>query len=93
MNSTHHHIPEWKDHSFNGMRTWFEEMAAAQLIFHPDDEAGEIVHIQTGLPFFADTEIALINTTLSSMFSIFGDHVYEAAYPVFMRACGHSVIE
>lgn len=90
MNSTHRHIPEWKDHSFNGMRTWFEEMAAAQLIFHPDDDAAEIVHIRTGQPFFIDAEATLINATLSSMFSTYGDRVYDAAYPPFMRACGHT---
>lgn len=90
MNSTHRNIPEWKDHGFNGMHTWPEEMAAAQLIFQPDEDAGEIVHIQTGQPFFIDAETTLINATLSSMFSGYDDRVYDAAYPAFMRACGHT---
>ncbi len=81
-------IPAFNDKSFAGMQHWFAELSARGLIFHPDDPPSDIVTIRDDSPFFTPYESAELEEVLAAMFDAFGDDVYEAAYPVFMKAAG-----
>jgi len=81
-------IPEYSDRSFDGMLLWFATMSERELLFHPDDPADEIYDIATGEPTFSAAESRQANAILTTMFSQFGDEVYEAAYPFFMKRMG-----
>jgi len=78
-------IPDYSDHSFNGMLVWFTTMSERGLLFHPDDPADEIYDMATGEPTFTAAESRQANKILEAMFGRFGDKVYEAAYPIFMK--------
>ena len=78
-------IPDFTDKSFDGMLTWFSEMSACGLLFHPDDAPETIVSIATGEKIFTDDECRMLDNTISEMFSQFDNEVYEAAYPSFMK--------
>ena len=78
-------IPEFTDKSFDGILTWFAEMSARDLIFHPDDAPETIVSITTGVSIFTVDECQKLDEILSEMFDQFDDDVYEAAYPSFMK--------
>ena len=81
-------IPDFSDQSFDGMLIWFATMSERGLLFHPDDPADEIYGIATGEPTFSAVESCKSNEILETMFNQFGDSVYEAAYPVFMKRMG-----
>jgi len=81
-------IPEFSDKSFDGMLFWFATMSVRELLFHPDDPAENIYNIATGEPTFTSAESRKANTILETMFNRFGDEVYEAAYPIFMKRMG-----
>lgn len=70
------------------MNLWFSLMFESNLLFHPDDAPESIVSINTGERLFSDGECVRIKEILSTMFNNFGDQVYEAAYPCFMKAMG-----
>ena len=78
-------IPDFSDKSFDGMLIWFSEMSVQDLIFHPDDAPETIVSITTGENVFTVDECHKLDKILSEMFSKFGDEIYEAAYPSFMK--------
>jgi hypothetical protein len=81
-------IPCYTKNSFDGMLIWFSEMSKRGLLFHPDDKPDSIISIFDGKPFFTVDECELISKTLNDMFNAFGDNVYEAAYPIFMKNMG-----
>lgn len=81
-------IPSYTDKSFDGMLIWFAEISKRDLLFHPDDAPETIVSLSDGEKFFSVHECRLINNILDDMFSEFGDDVYEAAYPVYMKRMG-----
>jgi len=81
-------IPEFSDKSFDGMLFWFATMSRRELLFHPDDPAEKIYDIATGEPTFSPAESRKANAILETMFNRFGDEVYEAAYPIFMKRMG-----
>jgi len=78
-------VPQYEIQTFVGMRAWFKSMAKRRLLFHPDDPPTRIVSIKTGVRLFSRDECRLLTAILSKMFERFGDQVYEAAYPVFMK--------
>lgn len=78
-------IPDFSNKSFDGMQSWFTEMAIRDLIFHPDDAPESIISIATGEKTFTDNECQKLEKILSEMFNLFNDDVYEAAYPAFMK--------
>lgn len=80
-------IPDYEDTEAS-MQQWFEAMRASDLMFHPDDDPGDIIdtHNRNGGPLFTDTEAAQIRGILVRMFEQHGDHVYEVACPVVMNA-------
>jgi len=81
-------IPEFSDKSFDGMLFWFATMSVRELLFHPDDPAENIYNIASGEPTFSPAESREANAILKTMFNRFGDEVYEAAYPIFMKRMG-----
>ncbi len=81
-------IPEFSDQSFDGMLLWFSTMSKRELLFPPDDPADTIYQISTGEPTFTPAESHKANEILAAMFNRFGDKVYEAAYPIFMKKMG-----
>jgi hypothetical protein len=81
-------IPEFSDHSVDGMLLWFATMSERELLFHPDDLPKDIIIIATGEPTFSPGECKKTADILDAMFELHGDDVYEAAYPVFMQRMG-----
>jgi hypothetical protein len=78
-------IPNFSDSSFDGMLTWFSEMSVRGLLFHPDDAPESIILIGTDEKMFTDSECTELENIIANMFEQFGDHVYEAAYSIFMK--------
>lgn len=81
-------IPDFSDKSLDGMLIWFSEMSIRDLLFHPDDSPEKILSIATGKKLFSASECEKIEIYLAEMFRNFGDGVYEAAYPAFMKCMG-----
>ncbi len=81
-------IPAFNDKSFDGMQHWFAELAVRRLIFHPDDSPSDILSMRDNNPLFTPRECTELEEVLAAMFETFGDEVYEAVYPVFMKAAG-----
>ena len=81
-------IPDYVNHDFGSMKLWFSTMYERGLLFHPDDRPEDIVSISTGNNLFFLDEIIKINEILKIMFKNFGNQVYEAAYPFFMKSIG-----
>lgn len=79
-------IPQWTDHNFDGMLTWFSEMSVRGLLYHPDDDPSEIFYIANGTRVFSDAEAAELRSTVTEMFELKGDEVYEAGLPIFRAA-------
>ena len=83
-------IPVVHGNSFKAMHVWFGEMYERGLLFHPDDAPESIVEIETDQPMFSEVESRKLAVLLDAFFSRFGDRVYDAAYPYFMRSVAHS---
>lgn len=81
-------IPNFTDNTFDGMLFWFAEMSSRGLIYHPDESADQIVLLADGKPMFTSTECEKLDGFLASMFKTHGDRVYDACYPIFMKAAG-----
>ena len=81
-------IPDFADNSFDGMLTWFSEMSVRGLLFHPDDAPESIELFDAGEKMFTASECKKLDSLLSNMFEQFGNEVYEAAYPIFMKCAG-----
>jgi len=81
-------IPDFSDKSFDGMLLWFASMSKSGLLFHPDDAPETIVSIATGKALFSPREARKLTDIVGEMFERFGDEVYEAAYPIFMKCMG-----
>lgn len=81
-------IPNFTNNTFDGMLYWFAEMSVRELIYHPDASADQIVLIDDGQPMFTSTECNKLDGILASMFEAHGDQVYDACYPIFMKAAG-----
>jgi hypothetical protein len=78
-------IPDFSEKSFGGMSMWFSAMSARGILFHPDDSPEEIVSIPASKRMFNSRECQKLETIVGEMFKEFGDGVYEAAYPFFMK--------
>ncbi len=78
-------VPEFNIATHANMKAWFKTMAERGLLFHPDDSPHQIVRVRTGRRTFSRDECRKLEGILSGMFNRFGDRVYTAAYPVFMR--------
>lgn len=81
-------IPAYDSAGPDGMLTWFAEMSARGLLFHPEEDPAEILCTDTWGRTFTDAEVDQVRGILASMFAEHGDDTISACYPVFMRATG-----
>lgn len=81
-------IPEFVDTSLDSVSMWFAEMSVRDLLFDPDDAPETIRSAEGGKGAFTEAECAELKLILDRMFERYGDAVYEAAYPVFMKSEG-----
>lgn len=81
-------IPALRSTSFDDALCWFAELSASGLLFHPDDDPQDIVGIESGTPTFAENEVSELRIVMTELFDALGNDVYDASYPVFMKACG-----
>jgi len=82
-------IPKLRDVSFDGALMWFSEMQCQSLLFHPEDDPAEIISISDGTRFFSDNEVTELKFLLGELdVSLGHEKMIDAAYPVFMNACG-----
>ena len=79
-------IPPLSEKSFEGMKSWFSVMLGHGLLFHPDDRPEDIIRIDSGEKTFSKNECFELNSIINEFFAAFGDDVYEAAYPSFIKA-------
>lgn len=86
---TQSRIPKLNDVSFDGALLWFSEMKCRDLLFHPDDDPAHIVESSDGSRAFEQYEVEEINLILEKLETTIGhENVINAAYPIFMNACG-----
>lgn len=81
-------IPAYDSANADGMLTWFAEMSARGLLFHPEEDPAKILRIGTWERTFTDVEADRVRGILGNMFAQHGDETINACYPVFMRAVG-----
>lgn len=85
-------IPTLLGNSYQSMSEWYKLMAAADLLFHPDDAPQDIVRISDGVAAFTKEECNQLEEVMSLLFEQHGDQVYEAAYPYFMKTLESAII-
>jgi hypothetical protein len=82
-------IPNLSEVSFDGALMWFSEMQCEGLLFHPEDDPADIIRIADNTPLFSIREVEEARFLIEKMDKGLGhEKLIEAAYPVFMRACG-----
>lgn len=86
---TQSRIPKLHDTTFDGALLWFSEMQCSNLLFHPEDDPADIIRISSGERLFSKDEVKELRFLLIKLDELVGhDKVIEAAYPIFMNACG-----
>lgn len=82
-------IPKLHDTTFDGALLWFSEMQSSKLLFHPEDDPADIIRISSGERMFSTDEVSELRFVLNELEEGLGhERVIEAAYPIFMNACG-----
>ncbi len=82
-------IPALREVSFDGALMWFSEMQRQQLLFHPEDDPADIISNRDNTPVFSAREVEEVRFLIGELDKGLGhDKMIEAAYPVFMKACG-----
>lgn len=85
---THSRVPMLTRTNARGISDWFSAMAAAGLLFHPDDDPATIVRTDSGERTFTPDEVVEVRDIVERMFEAQGDRVYEIGFPVFRRSLG-----
>lgn len=86
---TQSRIPKLRDTTFDGALLWFSEMQCGNLLFHPEDDPADIIRISSGERLFSNSEVEELRFLLNELEEEMGhERVIEAAYPIFMTACG-----
>lgn len=86
---TESRIPKLSEVSFDGALMWFSEMKCRELLFHPEDDPADIVRIADGARLFSGDEVKELRFLVNEMEAELGhEKMVEAAYPIFMTACG-----
>ncbi len=82
-------IPKLQDTTFDGALMWFSEMQCSNLLFHPEDDPADIICTRNGERTFSDGEVKELRFLLNELEKDLGhEKLIEAAYPIFMNACG-----
>lgn len=86
---TQSRIPKLRDTTFDGALLWFSEMQCSNLLFHPEDDPADIIRISSGERLFSNSEVKELRFLLNKLEEGIGhEKLIEAAYPIFMNACG-----
>lgn len=86
---TQSRIPKLRDTTFDGALLWFSEMQCSNLLFHPEDDPADIIRISSGERLFSNSEVKELRFLLNELEEGMGhEKLIEAAYPIFMNACG-----
>lgn len=86
---TQSRIPKLHETTFDGALLWFSEMQCGNLLFHPEDDPADIIRISSGERLFANSEVKELRFLLNELEEGIGhEQLIEAAYPIFMTACG-----
>jgi hypothetical protein len=86
---TQSRIPKLHDTTFDGALLWFSELQCSNLLFHPEDDPADIICIRNGERTFSDSEVKELRFLLNELEEDLGhEKLIEAAYPIFMSACG-----
>lgn len=89
---TQSRIPKLHDTTFDGALLWFSEMQCGKLLFHPEDDPVDIIRISSGERLFSTGEVNDLRFVLNKLEESLGhEKMIEAAYPIFMKACGHQL--
>lgn len=84
-------IPATGDLTIAGVTHWFEMLAHAGLIFHPEDDPASILEIMSGSPLFTLHEVIELRQHFTAIVEALGDEsLVDGAYVPFMRAAGHT---
>lgn len=87
--STPSRIPELDEATFDGALMWFSQMHCGNLLFHPEDDPADIIRISSGERLFSAGKVSELRSVLEKLEDEIGlEQVIEAAYPIFMNACG-----
>jgi len=81
-------VPTLRSTSKKDIAGWFSSMGSSGLLFHPDDDPGSIVHVETGKNLFTAGEIRSLRSVLRRMFKAQGERVYDLGLPAFHKALG-----
>ena len=82
-------IPKLHDTTFDGALLWFSEMQCSNLLFHPEDDPADIIRISNSERMFSNGEVKELRFLLNELEESLGhEKLIEAAYPIFMHACG-----
>jgi hypothetical protein len=85
-------IPTLHEATFDGALTWFAEMQNQQLLFHPEDDPADIIRVADGTRVFSGREAVEVRFVLDALDKQIGhEALMDAAYPVFVRACGNQL--
>jgi len=86
---TQSRIPKLGGTTFDDALLWFSELQCSNLMFHPEDDPADIIRIQNGERLFTDAEVEELRLLLDEVERGLGhEKMIEAAYPIFMHACG-----
>ncbi len=82
-------IPALRQVSFDGALMWFSEMQCQKLLFHPEEDPADIIRIADNTPVFSAHEVEELRFVIGALDRELGhEKMIEAAYPIFMTACG-----
>lgn len=85
-------IPNLREVSFDGALMWFAEMQNQRLLFHPEDNPADIIRISDNSPVFSPREAEEVRFLVGTLDRELGhEKLIEAAYPIFMKACGNQL--
>lgn len=76
-------IPQLSGNDLDAVVSWFHALSSNGLLFHPDDDPGDVVEIASGVRLFSDDEVTQLREIMTALFDQHGDRVYEAALPAF----------
>jgi hypothetical protein len=82
-------IPILREVSPDGALMWFSEMQCQKLLFHPEEDPADIIRIADNTPAFSAHEVEELRFFIGALGRELGhEKMIEAAYPIFMTACG-----
>lgn len=86
---TEHQIPTLANSTFEGVRSWWDQIIALGLNTHPDDDPADIVLMETGTPAMTPEACKKVRTAYQMMFDSLGDAVYEIGANAYMSNLGY----